>query len=133
MRQVLATLLRQVADKLDTDIDRSAWVSIGEQQRRIGRQAQAAGVAATARLAPLPADPPPEWPDAAQPLTPDQRANLEKLRDRYAPDRQPPRRGNFNVGAPNRCYRCGTGEDVKKAVGDGGYVWACPNCPHPAD
>jgi hypothetical protein len=40
-------------------------------------------------LQPLEAPPITEHPDsAAKPLTPEQRANLEKLRDRYAPDRQ---------------------------------------------
>lgn len=39
----------------------------------------------------------------------------------------------FDAGAPNRCYRCGTHEHVIQTFGDGGYVWACDNCPHPAD
>jgi hypothetical protein len=39
-------------------------------------------------LEPLEAPPITEHPDSAKPLTPEQRANLEKLRDRYAPDRQ---------------------------------------------
>jgi hypothetical protein len=34
------------------------------------------------------APPPPAFPDTAQPLTAEQRAGLEKLRDKYAPDRQ---------------------------------------------
>ena len=39
----------------------------------------------------------------------------------------------FDVGTPTRCYSCGTAKAVRKSVGDGGYVWACPDCPHPAD
>lgn len=39
-------------------------------------------------LEPLDAQPLPPLPGESQPLTPDQRANLEALRDRYAPDRQ---------------------------------------------
>jgi hypothetical protein len=39
-------------------------------------------------LEPLEAPPITEHPDSAKPLTPEQRANLEKLRNRYAPDRQ---------------------------------------------
>ncbi len=28
---------------------------------------------------------------------------------------------------------CGARERIRQAFGDGGYVYACPNCPHPAD
>lgn len=42
-------------------------------------------------------------------------------------------RKTFDVGTLSRCYRCGASDGVRKAVGDGGYVWACPDCPHPAD
>ena len=40
---------------------------------------------------------------------------------------------HFDVGTPARCFRCGTDEGVRKEVGDGGFVWACPSCPHPAN
>lgn len=39
----------------------------------------------------------------------------------------------FDVGTPRRCYRCGTGDGVQREAGEGGYVYACPWCPHPAD
>lgn len=39
----------------------------------------------------------------------------------------------FDAGTPTRCYDCGTSRNVVKNLGDGGYVWACPNCGHPAD
>jgi len=37
----------------------------------------------------------------------------------------------FDIGTPSRCYRCG-GPDPRQSFGDGGYVWACTNCPHPS-
>lgn len=39
----------------------------------------------------------------------------------------------FDVGGPTRCWRCGTSQGVGQSFGDGGYVWACGGCPHPAD
>jgi ribosomal protein S27AE len=39
----------------------------------------------------------------------------------------------FDIGTPTRCYRCGASVQVLPTHGDGGYVWACPKCPHPAD
>lgn len=34
---------------------------------------------------------------------------------------------------PSPCWRCGTREGVTKQGGEGGYVWACHDCGHPAD
>lgn len=39
----------------------------------------------------------------------------------------------FDAGTPIRCYLCGESRGVVKTLGDGGYVWACQDCPHPAD
>lgn len=39
----------------------------------------------------------------------------------------------FDIGTPTRCWRCGTSQAVGQSFGDGGYVWACGHCPHPAD
>lgn len=39
----------------------------------------------------------------------------------------------FDAGTPLRCYGCGAREGVRQLFGEGGYVWACPDCPHPAD
>lgn len=39
----------------------------------------------------------------------------------------------FDAGDPYRCYLCGARERIRQTFGDGGYVFACPNCPHPAD
>ena len=41
-------------------------------------------------------------------------------------------REQFDVGGPNRCYRCGR-KDALHTTGEGGYVWKCCDCPHPAD
>lgn len=39
----------------------------------------------------------------------------------------------FDAGGPFRCYRCSARDWVICTPGEGGYVWACPDCPHPAD
>lgn len=39
----------------------------------------------------------------------------------------------FDIGAPDRCWLCGTSDDVLKQIGDGGFVWGCINCGHPED
>lgn len=47
---------------------------------------------------------------------------------------QPDDRHTIDIGTPERCYRCGgSGPGVLPAQGEGGFVWACPTCPHPAD
>jgi hypothetical protein len=38
----------------------------------------------------------------------------------------------FDAGTPSRCYRCSANK-VRQVFGDGGYVWACRDCPHPED
>lgn len=37
----------------------------------------------------------------------------------------------FDIGTPSRCYCCGN-PNPRQSFGDGGYVWACPDCPHPS-
>lgn len=39
----------------------------------------------------------------------------------------------FDIGTPMRCWKCGTSRCVGYAGGDGGAVYKCPDCPHPAD
>ena len=39
----------------------------------------------------------------------------------------------FDVGTPTRCWKCGSSERVSRHLGDGGYVWGCHDCGHPAD
>ena len=56
--------------------------------------------------------------------------DLSERRDRWCTRYQPD--DQFDVGGPNRCYRCGR-KDALKVCGEGGYVWTCCDCPHPAD
>ena len=41
--------------------------------------------------------------------------------------------GSIGAGMPGMCYRCGTTDQVSICHGDGGYVYLCPECPHPAE
>lgn len=38
----------------------------------------------------------------------------------------------FDIGSPDRCWKCGISEDIRPSYGEGGYVWSCPKCPHPS-
>lgn len=39
----------------------------------------------------------------------------------------------FDIGTPTRCWRCGKSKGVCKFYGEGGFVWACRDCPHPSE
>jgi len=39
----------------------------------------------------------------------------------------------FDVGTPGCCWSCQSADGVRKIAGEGGFVWACPDCKHPAD